>query len=252
MSEPEINRVAFRAPPFIAANPRVWFLQVESQFTGAGIVTDNLKYHSVVAALDIKTLEAVIDVIESPPAQKMYDALKERVLETYAKSDASRLRSLLQEVQLGDRKPSQLLQEMRNLAKGDIKEDILKNLWLQRLPLNIQQILSISNDGLTNLAAIADKIAEITPYTPASINAINNDSALEVIKEELKEIRGTLRDLQAREKMRRDRNRSRGRYRSKSVEKANNYCWYHTKFADKANKCTKPCMYSENQGARRN
>ncbi|GFS96916.1 hypothetical protein NPIL_447881 [Nephila pilipes] len=44
----------------------------------------------------------------------------------------------------------------------------IRNLWLQRLPTEIQAILSVSSEKLENLAKLADKIAEVraSPFTP--------------------------------------------------------------------------------------
>ncbi|KMQ82107.1 retrovirus-like pol polyprotein [Lasius niger] len=60
-------------------------------------------------------------------------------------------------MQLGDRKPSRLLLEMRSKASSQIGDDILKSLFLQRLPTTVQQILAISDD-LDKLAKMADGI----------------------------------------------------------------------------------------------
>lgn len=245
-NDQEVSRVAFRAPPFWESNPRVWFIQIESQFRIANITSDETKFHSIVAALDAKTLEGIVDLVESPPQEKQYDAIKARILDIYAKSDATRLRLLLQDMQLGDRKPSQLLNEMRNLARGDIKDEVLQNLWLQRLPLNIQQILSVSNDTLTNLANIADKISEVSPYMPASVSAVNGSSELEALKAELAEVKSMLKSIEERGR-RRERTFSGKRERSKSTQRNRNFCWYHDRFADKAKKCVQPCTYAENR-----
>lgn len=245
-NDQEVSRVAFRAPPFWESNPRVWFIQIESQFRIAQITSDETKFHSIVAALDAKTLEGIVDLVESPPREMQYDTIKARVLDIYAKSDSARLRLLLQDMQLGDRKPSQLLNEMRNLARGDIKDEVLQNLWLQRLPLNIQQILSVSNDTLANLANVADKIFEVSPFTPACVNAVNGSSELETLKAELADVKRVLKSLEERGRTR-QRTFSKNRKRSKSAQRNKDYCWYHDRFLDKAKKCVKPCNYPENE-----
>lgn len=246
----DIARVAFKPPPFWDTNPRLWFLQLESQFRLAGITTDETKFHSVISAIDVKTLSGVADIVETPPADNLYDTLRERVLDLYSRSDSARLRLLFQDIQLGDRKPSQLLQEMRNLAEGDINEDVLKSLWLQRLPLNAQQILSISSDTLSNLTKIADKIMEISPLT-ATVTTISHSGELDSIKAELAEIKRTLKSLQERSSRRgnfrsNSGSRNRFRYNSKLRRNANKLCWYHQTFAGKAKKCVKPCSFQGN------
>ncbi|GFR30249.1 uncharacterized protein TNCT_265511 [Trichonephila clavata] len=55
-------------------------------------------------------------------------------------------------MQLGDRKPSRLLLEMRSKAGSRISEEMLKSLFIQWLPTHVQQILVISNDQLDEMA----------------------------------------------------------------------------------------------------
>ena len=51
---------------------------------------------------------------------------------------------------------------MQILAENKISEEVLKQLWLQRLPIHMYQILSISKDKLSDLSQIADTICEVS------------------------------------------------------------------------------------------
>ncbi|KAF6215808.1 hypothetical protein GE061_000143 [Apolygus lucorum] len=51
---------------------------------------------------------------------------------------------------------------MRALSVGRLDDDSLKPYWLQRLPAHLQSILSPSHDNLNKLAAMADKIIELS------------------------------------------------------------------------------------------
>jgi hypothetical protein len=240
----EISRIAFRAPPFWDQNPKLWFLQLESQFKMAGITVDDTKFHAVISVLDAKVMLSVSDLIESPPEVNLYDSLKNRILDQFSKSDSTRLRLLLQDLQLGDRKPSQLLQEMRNLAAGDMKDDVMKNLWLQRLPVHAQQILSVSNDTLDDLSKIADKISDVTVF-PATVSQISYADELSEIKKELADIKRKLSKLDSH-----TRSRSRSKDKRLSSVKGDlpkgKMCWYHRTFSEKASKCVKPCEFRLN------
>ncbi|GFQ96066.1 hypothetical protein TNCT_579691 [Trichonephila clavata] len=81
---------------------------------------------------------------------------------------------------LGDRWPSQLLQEIRTLASRKITEDVLKVLWLQRLPVAMLQILSICNEDLTGLTKVADKIFEVPGF---SVNEVSHEEKSIFVKE---------------------------------------------------------------------
>ncbi|GFT10381.1 hypothetical protein NPIL_702481 [Nephila pilipes] len=67
---------------------------------------------------------------------------------------------LLLELQLGDNKPYTLLRKIKELAGTALNDSFLGFLWLQRLPAEIQIIISISSEKLENLAKLANKIAE--------------------------------------------------------------------------------------------
>ncbi|GBM15403.1 hypothetical protein AVEN_199658-1 [Araneus ventricosus] len=108
----ELTRVEFRAPPFWEVKPDLWFIQLESQFKLTGISTDETKFHTVVAALDAKVVSCISDIVRHPPRESMYDALKSRILTHFLQSGSSKLRLLLQEWHLDDKRPSQLLQEI--------------------------------------------------------------------------------------------------------------------------------------------
>lgn len=245
----EISRVAYKPPPFWESNPELWFGQIESQFVISGITSDKTKFHSVIAALDAKILTSVVDLIRTPPTKNQYDTLKERILNQYSQSETSKLKLLLQDLQLGDKRPSQFLLEMRNLASNKIGDEILKSLWMQRLPISIQQILSVCSDPLDKLAAIADKINEVSGCV--TVSEISSNSNLQSLKDEIASLRSEVKRLsrsQSKQVKNRNRRKSFSRERSISRNRSNSglLCWYHRRFAEKANKCVKPCQYSEN------
>ncbi|KAF8785338.1 hypothetical protein HNY73_010891 [Argiope bruennichi] len=79
-------------------------------------------------------------------------------------------------MQFGDRKSSRLLVEMRNKAGNKISEEVLKSLFLQRLPTHVQQILAIAKYKLERLVEMADGIMAAATYT-ISIQAASSEGA---------------------------------------------------------------------------
>ncbi|GBO17973.1 hypothetical protein AVEN_84337-1 [Araneus ventricosus] len=206
-TNPELARVAFRAPKFWETDFDLWFLQLESQFKLSSISTDETKFHTVVAALDSKILSCVSDIVRNPPADNKYDALKTRILNYF-----SQLRLLLQDLQLGDKKASQLSQEMTNLAAEKVSEDVLKTIWMQRLLTSIQQILSVSNDNFDGLSLIADKVNEVSHFDTV-VNAVASDySLIQSFRDEIAKLRAEIKRISRP----RFRQSSRGRQNSKS------------------------------------
>ncbi|GFR18364.1 uncharacterized protein TNCT_445431 [Trichonephila clavata] len=62
-------------------------------------------------------------------------------------------------------KPCQLRQKLKTFATSDISENSVKNLWLEKLPGPIKNILVVSDENLGKLAVMADKISDMTPRT---------------------------------------------------------------------------------------
>jgi len=72
---------------------------------------------------------------------------------------------------LGDRRPTQLLREMKMLADKQCDETVLKPLFMDRLPENVRFVLSGNTEPLQAIAEKADKMLESTSQTTA-IHAI--------------------------------------------------------------------------------
>ncbi|GBL95843.1 hypothetical protein AVEN_227097-1 [Araneus ventricosus] len=216
-----------------------------------GISAEKTKFHTVVAALDSKVLSCIADIVQNPPSDAMYDALKTRILRRFSQSESTKLRVLLQDLQLGDGKPSLLLQEMRNLAAGNIVDDVLKSIWMQRLPTSIQQILSVSKDTLDGLAQISDKVNEVSSFRREVNAVLSENSELQSLGEvtnlsaELKRI--THSRFRRAQSSKRESSNNRARRSSHTrTDNLNLLCWYRRRFAEKATKCVKPCSFQEN------
>lgn len=138
---------------------------------------------------------------------------------------------------------------MQNLAAQRIDDQLMKVLWLQRLPITMQQILSASNDPLPVLAANADKIAEISTIAPV-VNNIEENSRLSRLENQMLLVTDQLSKLMQHQRPRsvsRTRDSSRRTSRSPSPSRKNyQVCYYHQKFAHNARKCVEPCRFSEN------
>nr|XP_054750181.1 uncharacterized protein LOC129255885 [Lytechinus pictus] len=165
---PYIAPVSIKLPPF-------W---VEAQFHTKGITAEITKFNYVVASLQQEVAMEVRDIITAIPADNPYQKLKAALVKRTTVSEQTRLNRLLSGEELGDKSPSQLLRRMQQLMGTSTMEDsIFRQLFLQRLPTNVQVILAASSDGvsLVDLAALADKIVEVAG--PASISNIQSKLA---------------------------------------------------------------------------
>ncbi|GIY89437.1 uncharacterized protein CEXT_46821, partial [Caerostris extrusa] len=186
-------------------------------------------------------LVVISDIILKPPADVPFTTLKKRLCAQFADSEAQWLRDLISGMQLGDRRPSRLQLEMRSKAGARINDDLLKSLFLQRLPTNAEQILAILNDNLDKLAEMADGIMS-TSSAPV-VNAVAASADQPDLRTMLCEIISRVSRLEART---RDQSRGRNQRRSESQSRQTEnpeHCWYHRKFKQRATKCRHPCVY---------
>lgn len=253
--------VAVHLPPFWAADPLVWFAQVEAQFSLANVVSEKTKYGHVVSKLPPEIASDVRELLLNPPTTNAYTQLKDLLLERVTASAQKRLRQLLTAEELGDRKPTQLLRAMQRLM-GDrpIDETLLKELFLQRLPSNIQMVLAASPPGpLDSLAKLADKVMESTPGTGMFVNATTTDKPTsEYLLQQISELTAAVNALQtSHRETRHSRSHSRSGYHANSRSKSRSrqyedakseLCYYHWRFGDKATKCKPGCSRYNQQG----
>lgn len=249
--QPQLERISLRAPPFWKPDPRLWFFQVEAQFSNAGITSDQTKFNHVVAAIDSDILAHITDFLLNPPVENKYEAFKNKLIGVFSDSQEKKLNKLLGEITLGDKKPSQLLSEMTMLGGTITSPDLLKTLWMQHLPPHMQSVLAASTDNLEQLAVMADKIAEI-PQPRAYATAVpSEDTTSEVIRNLTNKIDSLQLQLdkvcRTRDRLSHGpRNRSRTPQPKVPRNSEDTKCWYHAIYQQKARKCIQPCNFSEN------
>ena len=239
-----INAVKIRVPPFWKNDPELWFLQIEAQFSICNITNDNTKFNTVIGNVDANFLDSVKDIIRNPPANNRYETIKQRLTATFQESDNNKIKTLLNELTLGDLKPSDSLHKMQNLSCGKVGNDLLQILWLQRLPLNIQSVLACSTDPLNTLATMADKIFEATCNT--SIQGITQPSKTNSdLADLIYNIEDKINALNKKFDMSKPRTKSQSPQRSRNNNSANNICWYHNNHGKNAYKCIPPCNFAQ-------
>ncbi|XP_055942697.1 uncharacterized protein LOC129972544 [Argiope bruennichi] len=189
----------------------------ESQFITSGIVLEVTKFHFVISVLDCDVLAYVGNLIRSPPPAAKYAVLKDKIIKQYADSENVKLKALLQNLQLGDKTPSQLLMQMQELNNGCVDDGVLKTLFLHHLPVTMQQILSVCDDDLEKLSQIGDKINETTTNT-AVVSALTTNTSLKSLETKIEELTKQIQRMSTHLLLSNNRNRtSKFRSRSRSV-----------------------------------
>lgn len=255
----EVSTVRLKIPQFWGSDPVLWFAQVEAQFALSNITRSITKFNHVIAALPQEFAMEVRDLLVKPPSEEPYESLKEKLVQRTTLSEQKRLQQLLTAEELGDRKPSQLLRRMSQLIGEDkLDQNILIQLFMQRMPANVQAILAGTRDDMSieQLAEIADKILEVNPtpfiaHTSSVASVLSQDnSGISELRKEIADLSLQVRNLSRQVtdmKNSRPRSFSRPRPRSRSSTPnrgSDTLCWYHRKFGNSATNCRSPCTFN--------
>ncbi|BHF60044.1 hypothetical protein SprV_0100300500 [Sparganum proliferum] len=215
-----VHAVHFTLPDFWQHAPELYFIRIESAFYSANITKELSKYHKLVEVLPANIISQFQPLLVKPPADAPYSALKAEILRLNAVSDRQRYHQLIKKESLGDRKPSELLRRMRTLL-GDMQVDekLVKEMFLERLPADVQTILASGSQDLTlsHLAEMADRMIEVQRFQPPSVAQISTSSS--TVNEQLLQQMSTMANEIASLKLQLARitcSRSRSRHRSRS------------------------------------
>lgn len=221
--KPLADAVSIKLPNFWSAQPKVWFNQVEAQFFIRGIKQDETKFFHVIAALDQETALRIPDLLEDPPAENKYNSIKNRLIGTFGLSETERAARLLSFSELGDRKPSALMDEMLALLGNHQPCFLFNYLFLRHLPENLRtQLASRTFNSPRELAETADVL-----WLARDIG--HNNMLCEIA----------------------DVNKVYTKGIRHNDNKKYDICFYHYRFGKKAKKCIEPCQFSGNLEAGR-
>ncbi|XP_043476883.1 uncharacterized protein LOC122507936 [Leptopilina heterotoma] len=268
-SNESIERIALKMPVFMPEDPELWFLLLESSFDAAGITQDATKFGHALSALDPRYTVEIRDVLLKPKPERTFELLKSELIKRMGTSQEQNTRRLLENEPLGDRKPTQFLRHLRNLAGNKFPEDVLQTLWLGRLPKHMQAMLAAHRDlPLDKRADIADSVADAygslcnvaETHTGASVTASSAaanpfEARFAGLEQTLALVLQKFASLEVNQVSRgRDHSHSRSRFRSRSHsrnrrQQSRDMCWYHWKFGSDARKCEKPCKFESAENA---
>ncbi|XP_023725810.1 uncharacterized protein LOC111874493 [Cryptotermes secundus] len=202
--------------------------------------SEHTKFCYVISQLDQRYTSEAEDIITSPPKRDPYTTLRTELVRRLSPSKEQRIRELLTLEDMGDRKPSQFLRHLRNLAP-DIPDDLLRSMWSNRLPAHIRAILAGQTENdLDATARCADRITEAAPQqTLASVALLpEKNDTWKYVKDRGRQVQ-TLNAKLGRiiSNSRNRRSASRSPSREKVIP---TLCLYHHRYGARAQKCTQP------------
>ena len=169
-------------------------------------------------------------MLEDPPQHNKYDNLKRRLTDIFGLSRRQRADQLLDIGlhSLGDRRPSQLMDEMLALLGSHKPCMLFASIFLRCMPEDIRlQLATSSFDDLRALAKTADELWQAREQSAVvfTSNTRTKRSAT----------RRPATTTSSGESPARDRE----------------VCFYHQRFGDAARKCVQPCAFAGNDRAGR-
>jgi hypothetical protein len=205
-----VSMVSLKLPPPWTGDIESWFQQVEAQFTIRGITNETTRFYHVVAVLNSDVAARVSNTLRNPPAATPYTALKQALLAKYGLTDYERAVAINAITNLGDRKPSEMMDHMLYLLGNNEGGLMFRFHFFKILPDYVRATLSYSTaTDMATLAAEADRIfLSGRPQQPAIHSATKADTLVDRI--------------------------------SNSARKL---CFYHSRFGPKATKCQQPCAW---------
>ena len=144
-TEPREHAVSLQLPTFWEKQPDIWFFQAEAEFELRNVTADSTKYAYLVKALGQDTAARLRDILAHPPTEGKYKNMKTRLLDTFGRSREARASDLLHTGPLGDRKPSELMDEMLATLGDEPMNFLFEQLFLDRMPEPIRLQISDGN-----------------------------------------------------------------------------------------------------------
>ena len=147
------------------------------------------------------------------------------------------------------------MQQLLGDRAGDSEGTLLRELFLQCLPGNVRMVLASADEtiSLENLAALADKIAEVSSPAISGIAKPKVTSEVVELRAEVTKLQEAIKSLSFHSKppshsFRSFRRCSPSPARSCSPASAT-LCWYHQQYGDRAQKSKQPCDKALNDQA---
>ncbi|XP_036319484.1 uncharacterized protein LOC118733944 [Rhagoletis pomonella] len=185
-------------------------------------------------------------IIDAAPSTGKYQYIRTKLTEYLTESQQCHLHRVVREMPLGDRRPSDLFNEMKRAAGSALSGSILHDLWVNRLPAYAKAAIIATSVPITKKLKITDFIVESIQLREGRVNEVcgiqnNSDSDLRVEIAALTQCIDKALDNGKTHRRSRSKTPARNRISDSSSDEV---CWYHAKFGQKATRCRPPCTFA--------
>ena len=242
LSALQINVVATRLPDFSPPEPLTWFRRAETRFRLRGIKQQTTRADYVLEALPETVIRRIGPWLDQQPDEIPYDDLKKHLLKEICPSTSERARRLLlmRSQPMGDRKPSQLwdeictlsrLPEMDDNSQQHKEVDLKKEIWLQSLPSCVRVLLHNTDEkSMVDLSTLADEIL-------MSQNSAHRSTVSTAVEQQQQHPEVYTDDVMSAQRFGKHTERSQFR----AMIEPDGICTYHKKFVSSARSCVHGC-----------
>lgn len=252
-------KTTFKTHGFFKSNPNIWFQQLECHFIINNISNEKSKFLRLITALEPEILAEISDLIIDD--NYSYTELKTKIINRFSINTEKRIDLVLDSLVLADKKPSQFLREIRQHSNGNFSELAIKRIFIKKLPLNLQILLSTNTNSLDEISILADNFMELSQNNNHNINSLmstsspstNSQNSMSTTKQDSNNFRSNNNYLNQKHYRSFNKNfNTNTKYQSQtnksSQQKAKeqsqfNICFYHYKWGAKARKCIQPCNF---------
>ena len=265
----------FRLPAFSTTDASIWFRRAEVQFRLKKITRSTVKADHVLAAIPDTLFPKLAEWLDAHGTSDIeYDDLKAHLLQKFTLKPEQRVKQIfaLAKLPLGDQRPSDALTELRALARlppnasGTPQSiDVLLALWLTRLPeavrAGIKKFSDYSNDDAIAREADALLDAHLAASRPSFVSSADlpapqtspsptppDDPVAQASAYRRPRFQPSAqRQFQPSPPQPRQKPATppaSSNTAAKPTKPFNPYCFYHSRYGPRAQKCQSPCSWS--------
>ena len=144
---------------FYEGNCKLWLTLAENIFKLKGIFNETQRFKLALSAFCLRHLENLGYVLDNLSSCNPYTQLRKEIMRVFGPTEEENLDRFLCDVQLGDKRSTELLYEMRRLMGEQYCPALLEKLFKEKLPSMVRRIIAaVPSCHLDEFAWRADSV----------------------------------------------------------------------------------------------